>query len=53
MAPNGRLGARAVEYAELALVLEGIELAGARRRPRWVPRKASAVAMKKVMAKVG
>ena len=53
MAPNGRLGARAVEYAELALVLEGIELAGARRRPRWVPRKASAVAMTKVMAKVG
>lgn len=28
---------RAFEAAELALVLEGIDLAGARRRPRWVP----------------
>ena len=26
-----------VEAAELALVLEGIELGGARRRPRWTP----------------
>jgi transposase len=26
-----------IEAAELALILEGIELAGARRRPRWVP----------------
>ena len=26
-----------VEAAELALILKGIELAGARRRPRWVP----------------
>jgi hypothetical protein len=26
-----------VEFAELALVLEGIDLAGARRRPRWQP----------------
>lgn len=26
-----------VEAAELALVLEGIELQGARRRPRWTP----------------
>jgi transposase len=25
-----------IEAAELALILEGIELAGARRRPRWV-----------------
>lgn len=36
-------GARHVEleYAELALVLEGIDLRGARRRPRWQPRAAS------------
>jgi transposase len=26
-----------MEAAELALVLEGIDLQGARRRPRWVP----------------
>jgi transposase len=26
-----------IEAAELALILEGIELAGARRRARWVP----------------
>lgn len=38
---DGRLRADAVEWAELALVLEGIELADARRRPRWVPAKNS------------
>lgn len=27
-----------VEAAELALILEGIDLVGARRRPRWEPR---------------
>jgi transposase len=32
---NGRV---AVEAAELLLVLEGIELKGARRRDRWAPR---------------
>ena len=31
------LSVSAVEAAELALILEGIELAGARRRPRWHP----------------
>jgi transposase len=36
-AADGRLTASAVESAELALVLEGIDLAGARRRPRWAP----------------
>ena len=36
-AADGRLAASAVESAELALVLEGIDLAGARRRPRWAP----------------
>jgi transposase len=34
-AADGALSANAVEFAELALVLEGIDLAGARRRPRW------------------
>lgn len=34
---DGRLAASAIESAELALVLEGIDLAGARRRPRWQP----------------
>jgi transposase len=28
-----------IESAELALILEGIDLAGAKRRPRFVPRK--------------
>jgi transposase len=34
-AADGALSANAVEFAELALILEGIDLAGARRRPRW------------------
>ena len=33
-------GRVAVEAAELLLVLEGIELSGARRRDRWTPRSA-------------
>jgi transposase len=36
---DGRLAASAVEAAELALVLEGIDLAGAQRRPRRQPTK--------------
>ena len=32
--PNGVLE---MEAAELGLILEGIELGGARRRPRWTP----------------
>lgn len=36
-----RLSAQAIEVAELALILEGIDLAGARRRPRWEPAKAT------------
>jgi transposase len=36
---DGRLGAQAMEAAELALIVEGIDLAGARRRPRWEPKK--------------
>lgn len=43
---DGKLSAMSIEAAELALILEGIELAGARRRPRWrpSPRTATAVA---------
>ena len=32
-----KLAASAIEYAELALIIEGIELPGASRRPRWEP----------------
>lgn len=32
-----RLSSLAIEAAELALIVEGIELAGSRRRPRWQP----------------
>lgn len=32
-----KLAANAIEYAELALIIEGIELAGASRRARWEP----------------
>lgn len=39
---NGEFEVSSVEAAELALILEGIELAGARRRPRWTPRAATA-----------
>lgn len=35
---EGRLSVKCLEAAELGLILEGIDLAGARRRPRWVPR---------------
>ena len=35
---DGRLTCNAIEAAELALVLEGIELTETRRRPRWQPR---------------
>jgi transposase len=43
---DGRLLASAIESAELALVLEGIDLAGARRRPRWpVPAERSRLAL--------
>jgi transposase len=41
---DGKLTASAIEAAELGLILEGIDLAGARRRPRWEPaRKISAM----------
>lgn len=34
---EGRLSVKRLEAAELGLILEGIELAGSRRRPRWEP----------------
>jgi transposase len=34
---DGRLTATAIEAAQLALIVEGIDLAGARHRPRWQP----------------
>jgi transposase len=36
-AKDGRLSTTSIEAAELALIVEGIDLAGARRRPRWQP----------------
>ena len=38
--PVSREGCVELEWAELALLLEGIDLAGSRRRPRWLPRVA-------------
>ena len=35
--PDGTLAVSAIESADLTLILEGIDLAGARRRPRWEP----------------
>jgi transposase len=34
---DGRLDVTAIEAAQLALIVEGIDLAGARHRPRWRP----------------
>jgi transposase len=34
---DGNLAANLIEAADLSLILEGIDLAGARRRPRWEP----------------
>lgn len=35
---DGKLSANAIESAELGLIIEGLDLRGARRRPRWEPR---------------
>ena len=37
LASEGPLSSTSMEAAELALIVEGIELSGARRRPRWQP----------------
>jgi transposase len=44
-ATDGKLAASAIEPADLALILGGIDLAGARRRPRWEPIKKSHAAL--------
>jgi transposase len=38
---DGQLGSSPIEAAELALIVEGIDLAGARRRRRWQPGRAA------------
>lgn len=35
---DGRLTAESIEAAELGLIIQGLDLRGARRRPRWQPR---------------
>jgi transposase len=39
-AEGGELAVNTIEAAELGLILEGLDLAGARRRPRWEPGRA-------------
>lgn len=41
LSAEGSLSATSIEAADLALILEGIDLAGAQRRPRWEPAKAA------------
>jgi transposase len=38
-AAEGVFKVSAIEAAELGLILEGLDLSGARRRPRWEPRR--------------
>jgi transposase len=42
---DGKLAASAIEPADLALIVEGIDLAGARRRVRWEPTRKTHVAL--------
>jgi len=37
---DGRLAASAIESADLGLIIQGIDLRGARRRPRWTASRA-------------
>lgn len=37
---DGKLSADAIEAAELGLIIQGLDLHGAHRRPRWQPRAA-------------
>ncbi len=39
---DGRLAASSIESGELGLILQGIDLRGARRRPRWQPSPSTA-----------
>jgi transposase len=50
---DGTLAASAMEAAELALIIEGIDLAGARRRPRWEPRKTAPTQVPKLFSSQG
>jgi len=45
---DGRLSARSIEAAHLALILEGIDLAAARHRPRWQPTRSPQTDLEKV-----
>ena len=42
---DGTLAAGAIEAADLALIVEGIDLRGASRRARWEPQKKSHLAL--------
>jgi transposase len=42
---DGKLAPSAIEAAELGLIVEGIDLVGARRRPRWQPRGSSSLSI--------
>jgi hypothetical protein len=44
-ARDGKLTASAIEPADLALIVEGIDLAGARPRPRWEPTRKTHAAL--------
>lgn len=37
--PSNEVDVRSLDAAELGLILEGIDLTGVRRRPRWEPRR--------------
>lgn len=52
LSAEGRLSAYAIESAELGLILEGIDLAGARRRPRWQPMNRGEITMSSEIAPV-
>lgn len=39
---SGQLTAEAIEAGELGLIIQGLDLRGAQRRPRWQPRRTSA-----------
>lgn len=41
---DGRLTVEAIESADLGLIIQGLDLRGARRRPRWEPRTTRPVA---------
>jgi transposase len=47
---DGPLAVRSIEAAQLALILEGIDLAGAHHRPRWQPARSNSSDPKKINA---